>query len=354
MAAKEQFWHGFLRAVETDVRPAQTVRGASGFTHPILAVGVDESRKRTVIISGEPDARTTALAQADIQAAMDGTKVVMARPVPINLRLVAQFLQKELGSTRFALTPAKPVTGRGKRLRKNSTGNEAFSPELSERIKSEILERGALPFLNAELNTHSVWKELIYQLSFLQFEGFDTYVAEGGLKQVPAIMFEQLLSFDPVAIDRSSGVCAVPLYELQEGDYELVASGKSEETKELLARHHVLQYFFPPADQIALATVEQGVTERADVTRRVELASELGHPLAPNELVAMNTKMNELVDELLRKGFLVEGTASMEMSKTGSAVRAEIKYRPREGFLKKLSRVLSMKVDLSLKDVFKP
>jgi hypothetical protein len=52
--------------METEPRDIRSVRGASGFVHPILAAGVDEGRKRTLIVSGDPDARTAALAQADI------------------------------------------------------------------------------------------------------------------------------------------------------------------------------------------------------------------------------------------------------------------------------------------------
>ena len=51
--SKQHFWRSFLRAIETDPREAREIRGASGFVHPALAVGVDEKRGRTVIVSGE-------------------------------------------------------------------------------------------------------------------------------------------------------------------------------------------------------------------------------------------------------------------------------------------------------------
>ena len=43
----------------------------------------------------------------------------------------------------------------------------------------------------------------------------------------------------------------------------------------------------------------------------------------------------------------------MEISPTGSAVRSEVKFRPREGVIEKLSRIVSLKVDFNLKDIFK-
>lgn len=86
--SKQHFWRSFLIAVETEPREAHEIRGASGFVHPVLAIGVDEKRSRTVIVSGDFDARMASLAQADIQAADPSTRIVMARPVGINLQAI--------------------------------------------------------------------------------------------------------------------------------------------------------------------------------------------------------------------------------------------------------------------------
>ena len=60
-----EFWNSFLRAVGTEpLPPRDTLQGASGLNHPVIALGSDENLHRLVIVSGDPDARTAALAQA--------------------------------------------------------------------------------------------------------------------------------------------------------------------------------------------------------------------------------------------------------------------------------------------------
>jgi len=328
---KLPFWHTFLRAVETEVREAQTVRGASGFVHPLLAVGVDETRRRTVIISGESDARTAALAQADIQAALPSTKVVMARPVPVNLR-VGAMLAREMAGT--DLLPMSLF---------DSTDPETQEvvKKMVQRVFNEVKTSTDLSFKHVELNILSFAKEIVQQLAVLRIE-------QGG-----RLSLEPLMSFDPVAVDRAGGVCAVPLYELKEPDFETLVTGKVDDTRALLTQYGIFQYFFPPADQIALAVVEKGHGTTTAVVQHVEMAPEMGHPLAPNELVDPQARATELIDALKAKDLLVEGTVAVEVSPTGSAVRSEVRFRPREGALEKLSRVLRVRLDVNLKDFFK-
>ena len=116
---KGQFWDTFLRAMETVPRDIPNVRGASGFVHPILAVGIDESRKRTLIVSGDPDARTAALAQADIQAVAPSTKIVMARPVAINLQSVALSVISQIGTARLPLSRLQALNSEDSKEKSN-------------------------------------------------------------------------------------------------------------------------------------------------------------------------------------------------------------------------------------------
>ncbi len=41
-----------------------------------------------------------------------------------------------------------------------------------------------------------------------------------------------------------------------------------------------------------------------------------------------------------------------ELTEAGRVVRSTVKYRPREGIFSKIARIVSVKVDLSLKDLF--
>jgi hypothetical protein len=346
---KRQFWDTFLRAMETEPRDVRHVRGASGFVHPILAAGVDESRKRTLIVSGDPDARTAALAQADIQAIAPSTKIILARPIAINLQSFALSVIGQLGAARLPfsqLTPANP----------EDTNEKMRVQELFQSLLGGTIESVSRPFKYVELNTISFVKELVQQLSLVQLDGLNSAERPGvpDFKQTPMLILEQLVSFDPVAVDRSGGVCAIPLYQLEDDDFDTFSRGDEDSARACLMKHHVFQYFFPPADQIALAASDRGVVSTPEsLYKYVTTAPEIGHPLAPNELVDPHARITELVDALQDRGLLVEGSGAIEISPTGQEVRAELKFRPREGLMEKLSRVLSVKVDINLKDIFK-
>jgi hypothetical protein len=341
---KKQFWNTFLTSLETVPREAQDVRGVSGFVHPILAVGVDEARRRTVIVSGDPDARTAALAQADIQAALPHVKIVMARPVAINLQPIALVLMEKLGGARIPFSRFELLSSKEK--------GEQYAKELLNDV-GEIVAR---PYLYVQLNTLSLWKEVIQQLSLLQFEGFSGKQEDQApdLKAMPMMILERLLRYDPVAVDRSGGVCAVPLHLLDQADFEAIARGDVDYARTCFVRHGVFQYFFPPADQIALAAVDRNEATTPDaISRRVQMAPVVGHPLAPNELVDPQAGIMDLMDALKDRDLLVDGSMSIEVSPSGHVVRSEVKFRPREGVMEKLARVLSIKVDINLKDLFK-
>jgi len=59
-----------------------------------------------------------------------------------------------------------------------------------------------------------------------------------------------------------------------------------------------------------------------------------------------------LIDALEEKKLCVEGEHCVELTETGRSVRTTVKWKPREGFIAKLSRILSLKLDLSLKELF--
>ena len=94
------FWSSLLRAVEAEPKGPTTIRGASGASHDVAAVGVDEDRRRVVLISNEVDARSAALAQTDLEAALTPYRVVVGRPVlfdvPRLARRVTQISGREL------------------------------------------------------------------------------------------------------------------------------------------------------------------------------------------------------------------------------------------------------------------
>jgi hypothetical protein len=274
-------------------------------------------------------------------------KVVMARPIGINLQAFALSLMRHVGAVRVPFSFLEVFSGDGGKEK----GEEFFKAAFGDH-----LEAVSRPFRHVELNAISFWKELIQQVSLLRIEGFGPVESStpSGAKANPALILERLLSFDPVSIDRIGGVCAIPLYELEESDFESFGRSATDEVREVLRQHHVLQYFFPPADQIVLAAADRGARAApASVLRQVSLAPETGHPLAPNEIVDPRADLHDLVAALSERGLLVEGGATIEVTSSGHAIRAEVKFRPREGVMEKLSRILSIKLDMSLKDLLK-
>lgn len=98
------FWDNFLRAVETEPRPAPHIVGASGIDHSLLALGVDDARKRLVLISADHDARASAMMQTDVQSTLPGIHVVVARPIAIGLPIIAQRIIEMAGTSKISMS----------------------------------------------------------------------------------------------------------------------------------------------------------------------------------------------------------------------------------------------------------
>jgi hypothetical protein len=350
---KAEFWRTLLLAVEVEPRSATSIRGASGFSHPIVSVGIDEARRRVVIISGESDARSAALAHGDIQAAMPSLKVMMARPIAVNLGAAAQTLSELLGRVSLGQQDLEWLS-------KN------MKPENHEEIGKQIGLRLAKhgwamiePWSIASLNPLAVWKEIVQQLSFVELEIVTKQEneAQGGAtpqKQLPTIRFPKLVGLDPAEVDRILGVCSVPLYGFSSGDVGIFHSGRDiEAARGVLRRHGILQYFFPSADQLALGLSEQLSSTPAEIVERLARTPEVGHPFGELEIIEPGVRLIDTISALQEFGLLVEGEAGVEITETGKTMRAQVRFKPREGLLTRLANILSVKVDLSLKDLFK-
>src|SRR2546430_4192182 len=227
------FWKSFIRAVESDPREVQSISGASGLSHPVIAAGVDEARRRVIIISGEPDGRSAAMAHADIQAANPSMRVVLARPIPLNLGEIAAFISEKIGKVVIGQDDLKSLT----------TLLEEATPVLVDQFRSIMkgvlghseqfrggLASIILPFTYARLSTLAVFKEVIQQLSFVELEpdaqvNSDGAIAESIGQKFSSIRLTRLIALDPVQIDRKVGICSVPLYELSPEDAEVFHAG---------------------------------------------------------------------------------------------------------------------------------
>jgi hypothetical protein len=351
---RRQFWANIIRSVEAEPREATSIPGKSGLFHPVVASGVDELRKRFVLISGDPDARSAAMAQSDIQGLFSDYRVVLARPIAVNLGKLAEAVAEQLGNPSFQLKDFEkigvPPNVHGK---KKAKLEKAIQEKMGAVLESGI---GATfkVLAYASVNPTAAWQEVISQLSHLQFEGVDTSGStESAIPATPTVRFGGLLAFDPAEVDRRVGVCSIPLYSFSEEEAEKIYTGTNlEEIRAILQHHDIFQYFFPSADQVALGLVEREALKRDVLVARVSESPSIGHPLGQLELVSTDTRLDVLIDALEEKGLCVEGEHSVELTDAGRSVRTTVKWKPREGFIAKLSRIVSMKVDLNLRDLF--
>ena len=351
MPTEEQraaFWRTLLRAVEVEPRSASSIRGASGFSHPVVSVGVDEDRRRVVIISGESDARSAALAHGDIQAAMPSLKFMMARPVPLNLGEAARILTELLGRVSFGPRELEWLGGQDRKQE-----IEKFTTQLPDRVNRLVIE----PVSIASVNLIALWKEVIQQLSLIELENppeqHTSPETATPQNKIPTVHLNKLIALDPAEADRRLGVCSVPLYEFGPEDVAVFHSGEDvEAAREALRRLGVFQYFFPSADQLALGFADRLPSSPTEIVDRLIRTPEAGHPFGTLEIVEPGLRLNDMVSALQERGLLVEGEAGIEITDQGKSIRAQVRFKPREGLFARLAHVLSVKIDLSLKDLF--
>ncbi len=321
------------------------MRGASGLLHPTVAIGIDEKRHRLVIVSDDPDARSAALAQADIQAAHVDHHVIVARPISVNLSKVAEHIIGLVGGTVIGPT----------QFEKWSTKKRVRQKTIDAKIE-RFVNQGLVPafqgFEWATVDLVAAWQDVIMQLSHLAIEPPS---ANSGLKAiVPSIRLGPLVALDPAEVDRQLGNCVVPLYDFTESDADIFHRSQDlDAVREVLRTRNLLQYFYPAPDQLALGFVDRGVAGLGGIVTAMRSAPAVGHPLSTPELVSVGTSLDDIVDALRDRKLVVEGEIGYELTTEGRTVRASVRFQPREGFLSKLSRILSLKVDVGLKDLFK-
>ena len=341
-----EFWQNILLAAETEPKKVSSILGASGYSHPVVALGVDEKRRRVVMISGESDARSAALAQGDVQAAMPSVKVVMARPLAVNLSSIAKVLSTMLGNSKIS---EKEIDWIGKNQEEFNEKAKAAGEKIGQ-LGNVIASQ---PFEAFNLNFIAMIKDAVQQLSLVEVE--ENKGDKPDVKSsIPTIDVKKLSILDPAEADRNMGVCSLPLYEFTDEDIETLKSKVDvERTKAFLRQYDVLQYFFPAADQLALGLVDHGRSSVDTLIDQLKRTPSEGHPYGSLELLNSEVMLDDLIPALQEKGLLVEGEIGFEVSPDGQQYRAQVKFKPRESLINKLSRVFSVKVDISLKDLFK-
>lgn len=164
-------------------------------------------------------------------------------------------------------------------------------------------------------------------------------------------MFQKV---DNLAEDRHQGICPVPTYELTENDWELFLSGNAkDEIKDRLRALNIYQYFYPPADGVALAMVDNGIGTVAGISSAMKIAEADGHHISDNELLPDVSDIPEMLEGFRHAGYVAEGEISWEMTPAGKSLRQNVKFRPRESLVSKLIGQFSAKINVDLKDLLK-
>ena len=280
--------------------------------------------------------------QADVQATLaPHVNVLVARPVTFDLSSVARKLVEAYGATGLTVEHLQRIK------------SERHKRKL-KRLLDPVIAPMAAAFKASSPNELSQLMQLVQQLALVEFNLAQP--AEGKTENgVGAWIFElsKLAKTDPAYLDRTLGVCPLPLYNLSEDEIAtLDGSLPQEEVIQILSRLGVRQFFFPAPDHVALGLVDRGVNESNRVIESVTKSPQLGHPLGPPEVVPIESRFVETVDALQHMGYCVEGEMGLELTDSGRAQRATIRIQPREGVVSKLLNRLN--ISLSISDLIPP
>ncbi len=333
MTQKRLFWDTFLRTLETDPKKVTSIKGVSKLDHPVIALGTDEKSNRVVIISGESDPRYVAMAQSDIQSAYPSTQILFGRPVPIDLSSPAQIVTSILGKVTFGKDDMPDDIEKSPETQKKLE-------QIFETSAKSILPSMKMIYENVPLNLVAAWKEIIQQLSLIE-------ISEDNID------FSKLIAIDPTNLDLKLGICSLPIFSFSEDEIEVFNLGVNlDDTKHILKSKDIMQYFFPPIDNLALALAEKKSPNISDLIHDIQTAPQIGHPLAENELVSSKLDLSNTIKTLIEMDYLVEGSVGVKLSSKGEEVRTKLKFKPREGLISKLLSRISINIDFNLKDIF--
>jgi hypothetical protein len=351
------FWRSFSKALGAELRDVPEVTGASGLIHPLKALCVDEKTDRVILFSNESDPRVAALVQGDVQTTMPSTKVIVVRPTVYDLGAVVRAFYRDAQSAQFDYKEFKKLGDQFGKMdneqKKQLLQDTTLGPGLA--ILGSILT--AVKHVPLPALTHV--GNLINQAALINWSEVLEAIKLGNADPtaIPKISLQKAYEYDGSAIDREYGVCPVPLYKFTTADWELFLAGRHiEEIQARLRALNILQYFFPPPDQVALGATERGITKRNEIIDIVSSAPSLGHPHGPNELIPTADAVLDVVEQLAEQRFITEVDHSVQITNSGTSARLQIKATPMEGVISKLINRFKFDFRVStrdLKDIFK-
>lgn len=327
-----QFWSNLVRAVGGVPGDLEALRGASGISHQVVVAGADDAGQRLIVISAAGDARTAALAHADLQTAFAPIRVILARPVVIDLPKAAAQLSRMIGRTTLSSADLSAIPG---------------SPD------QEAIQEAIQPYIDSLGQLAKQWfdnaagvQNIGFVIGFLQFVDqmrLIKFDSSEGLQ----IDLSGLVASSSTEPDELFGICPVPLHSFSGEEMETVSSGRSiDEVVGILRRQGIYQYFFPPADQLALGLADRTTATASQLMEALGSAPKLGHPFGENEVLPAGLRLAQVVDALMDRKLLVAGEVDLKVSQEGEKLRAKVKFGPRESVVSKVINRLNVHLDL--------
>jgi hypothetical protein len=329
---KPHFWNSLIASVGAVPLTAKPLRGVTGHLHDALAIGIDTTQNRLIVVVSETDPKLSAFAQLDLQQAHPKENVLVVRPVAFSLSRLALAINQVLGSTsigKFNMPDFETVAGKAQ-------ATEIFSQAFS-----------AIPTLakNIQLKMLPQILDVVQQLAKLRIHGDEVKELFAGPQEMN-MDFSDLLNYDPVASDREYGICGVPLYAFDGREVESLCSGTDAGAiQEILRRHGVLEYFFPPADGLAISIADRQAVTATTLQSCLDSSTSIGHPLSSHEFLPATARFHETIDQLQARKFLVQGERTLEIGPEGTKIRESIKFKPREGLV---SKIITLKANASI------
>lgn len=328
MEGSDAFWRSLLNAAGTNPLSEKRLKGLSGYEHELVSVGHDERRGRLVVVSSEHSARVAALVQSDIQAAMPKLQVLTLRPILASVPRLAQAVQAVFGSPLLTQQGLNSLQG---------------DSDLATDLVGSISKGAPYAIQNLGMQMVPQILDLIQQLASLRLEINDV---QGSEDKEFTVDFSKLIDVDLASEDRSLGICALPIYDMNDTELESVAIGSADSAINFLRQHDVFQYFFPAPDEVAMGLVDRGISSIPSLSHEVDRLPSLGHPHGEMTYVDSATPVGELVESLQSQKLLVEGEYGLELSDSGRTERISLKFKPKEGPISKLVNRVTMKIDL--------
>jgi hypothetical protein len=332
-ADERRLWSSFGKALGAELRETPSIRGASGLEHRLQALCVDDKIGRIILFSDEPNPTVAALIQGDVQASFPDSKVIVARPIVLDLGALVRSIFSDAATAKFTHAEFKKVSdelGKINKLPEKEKTSRLNQPPFA--AYSAMGKAVSNAISNVQIPVLSHIGTLVEQASHIDW----VQVSEA-LKSEGEISLSHLYEYDSAAIDREYGVCPIPLYEMTENDWELFLGGTHiDEMRERLKALNILQYFFPAADQLALGLAERGVADRRSITEIVDAAPSQGHPFGEMELISSAGDIREVIDSLSDRHYVTDIDHLIKVTAEGTMARTKIRATPRESVISKL------------------